>query len=168
MAGEGARQLGVLEKLLKGAPLAIMATQLAAVWAEGQESGEAAQLLLSAAVGNQEAGGNRGEKQEEESVERGGGERLPGVEKGSEQAGKESCWSAEVVEGEPNREEKDQEDAIAGERINDPRDRREGEGDAGCGTPAAEELGGHRLKRRLTNCCEPRLCLICAMSANRC
>ena len=65
MVGQGTGQSRILEKLLKGAPLAIMAEQLAAIWAEGQQRRELTLLIKELAAPSVLSGDGKGEEAEE-------------------------------------------------------------------------------------------------------
>jgi hypothetical protein len=145
MAGEGPWQPGVVEQLLKGVPVAIMAKQLAAIGAEGEEGGEVAELILAMAAPALLAGskkGEEGEKQGEGNGGPGGGEGLVSGAPGEGREGGDDVGrcGAEVGKGEADRQQKGQQGEIAAAGTGEGAGEAEGGKDCRDGTPAAEGL----------------------------
>jgi hypothetical protein len=88
MVGQGTGQWRILEKLLKGAPLAIMAEQLPTIGAEGQQRRELTLLIMKLAAATLLSG----DKNREEDEEQGENKDRPGTAQG---------WGQGLVNGAP-------------------------------------------------------------------
>jgi hypothetical protein len=93
MVGQGTGQWGILQKLLKGTPLAIIAEQLSAVWAEGQQRHELTLLIIELAAPAMLSGDDKGEEAEEQ----GENKDRPGAAPG---------WGEGLVDGAPGQNRK--------------------------------------------------------------
>jgi hypothetical protein len=149
MVGQGTGQWRILEKLLKGAPLSIMAEQLPTIGAEGQQRRELTLLIMKLAAATLLSG----DKNREEDEEQGENKDRPGTAQswgqgpvngapGENRQGADGVCreGTDVVDEEPDGQKEEEKGEIGGTSTGQGTGQGEAGEDGSEGAPAAEML----------------------------